>query len=761
MQVPHQKLAALFLALVCGVSAPLSADERRPKIGLALGGGGAKGGAHVGVLEVLEELNVPVDYIAGTSIGAIVGGLYASGLSADQIRQTFEAVDWDEVLRDKPPRRDLTFRRKEEDARYLFDLEVGIGRGGFSFPGGLINGQNLFFMLQALTLPATNVTDFDDLPIPFRAVATDVNTGEMVVLGEGQLASAIRASMALPGIFAPVNLDGTLLVDGGLVRNLPVDIVREMGADIVIAVDLGAPLSEREVRRSVVGILTQTIRMLTRPNVEPQIGDADLAIVPPVADYGAMSFDEIAPIIALGLDEARARADELRRYAIDPEAYSRHRAGQVLRAEESARIDFVDFEGNARVDDRIVEHQIRLEAGREMRLGVVAEDVRLLLSPRSRKEMRRRRLGAEELDLRALSFDMRRLYGLGDFESIDFRFEERGDQQGIVIRMEEKPWGPNFMNFGLELGSDLDGESRIELLLNLTKTRLNARGGEWRTDLLLGDDRSIFSELYQPLDFRGKFFFAPRISVENSRVFLFEEGQAVAEFDADFQTAAFDFGYQFDVYGEMRLGIERATGSISLETGTLPPDALIGIDPNDINLGGIRFQSITDRLDSVTFPRHGSLVRLRGFLALEELGSDDEYTKAEVDSQRYWGRGRHTGFAGLEVGWSPGSELPVYDEFTLGGFLSLSGFNDDELRGQYLGLVRLGYYQRRWRKWYIGGLVEAGNVWQESDDADFNTLILAGTVLIGRDTLIGPLYVAWGQAEEGNGKLYVVLGRTL
>ena len=262
-------LVLAVLALTAGH--PLQAqqkDPERPKIGLALGGGGAKGGAHVGVLKVLEELNIPVDYIAGTSIGGIVGGLYASGMTADELELAIANIDWNEALRDKPPRRDLSFRKKEENARYLLDLELGLGRGGVKWPSGFVSGQNLFFLLQSLTLNVADVTDFHQLPIPFECVATDVGSGEMVVLDSGYLATALRATMAIPGAFAPVRIDDQLLVDGGLVNNLPVDVVREMGADIVIAVDLGEDLSAREVGASMIQIYQQTMRMLTRPNVK-------------------------------------------------------------------------------------------------------------------------------------------------------------------------------------------------------------------------------------------------------------------------------------------------------------------------------------------------------------------------------------------------------------------------------------------------------------------------------------------------------------
>jgi len=758
---PLVRWMVLFCLLMALNSAVVGAAESdRPKIGLALGGGGAKGGAHVGVIKVLEELNVPIDYIAGTSIGAIVGGLYASGMTSDELAEALATIDWDEAMQDRPPRRDLNFRRKEDTARYLIAMEVGIGRGGLKWPAGFRSGQNLFFLLQSLTVQVAEVDDFDKLSIPFRAVATDLGSGEMVVLDQGYLATAMRASMAIPGFFSPVELEGRLLVDGGMVNNLPVDVAFDMGADIVIAVDLGAALSARAVGASVVQIYQQTIRMLTRPNVDSRLEISDLVINPGVSDYRTMAFNQIVEIMEKGYESARGMTDEIARYSVAPEVYEAHRAKQIMPPPEPIRIDFVDFVGNKRVDDRVIRRHIRLEAGSKLTLRMFGDDLSELLGGGSRREERRVKqlTGEVPLDLRALFEDLRRIYGLGEFEQVDFGFEERGEERGVVIRIREKPWGPNYLHFGLEIATQGNGETLLQFLVNLTKTTINARGAEWRTDLLVGNDRGVFTEFYQPLDFAGRFFVAPRVDFDAGRVRVFEDGDSLAEFSTKDTTFGLDFGYQAGTYAEVRLGAETGFGGASLETGSLPPDLVEGI--RDVDFGAARLLVRADRLDSVTIPRKGWLSRLSAVQSLEGLGADDEYTKLLWSGQKFGSRGKHTGFGGASAGWSTG-DLPIYDEFTLGGFGSLSGYEDLELRGQYLGLGRLGYYYQILKSWYVGGWAEAGNTWRLGEPIQFDTLRYSGTLILAKDTLIGPLYVAWAMAEEGRNKFYFILGRTL
>ncbi|MGB6001880.1 MAG: patatin-like phospholipase family protein, partial [Thermoanaerobaculia bacterium] len=428
-----------FVALFWIVTAPVTAEEvkERPKIGLALAGGGAKGVAHVGVLRVLEELNVPVDYIGGTSMGSIIGGLYASGMSVDELEETLLEIDWADTLEDQTRRKDLSFRRKEEQRRYLMGLELGIKKSGIVWPTGLKTGQKLYFMLQTLTLPVADIEDFDRLPTPFRAVATDIHTGEAVVLDHGNLATAMRASMAIPTVFTPVVLDGRLLVDGGLSNNVPVDVVRDMGADIVIAVDVGAPLSDRQVE-SMIQVYAQTMRFLTRRNMEPQLAAADLVIVPPgVASYGTLEFKASEKILATGIEGAWEQEEALRRWAVSPEEFQRLQAARALEPLPPATIDFIRVEGNKRVDERIIRNKIRQQPG-------------------------------DPLDSDAVEKDIRLVYGLGDFKQVSYTLIEEGDESGLVIQTEEKPWGPNYMHLGLELATDLNGEFDASFLLNMT-----------------------------------------------------------------------------------------------------------------------------------------------------------------------------------------------------------------------------------------------------------------------------------------------------
>ncbi len=726
----------LLLAAVggSGLAAEGPAEVRggqpRPKIGLALSGGGAKGIAHIGVLKVLEELGVPVDYVAGTSMGAIIGGSYASGITIEDLEEIALTTDWDDVLQDKPSRRELAFRRKQDDLRYLADLEIGFSGGKLRWPGGVKAGQKLIFMLQTTTLPVAGIDDFDNLPIPFRAVATDIVSGDMVVLAEGDLVKSLRASMAIPAVFSPVELDGRLLVDGAAANNLPVDVVRAMGADVVIAIDISSQLASREEIDSLIAIVGQSMALQTRKNMEAQLAAADFVITPDVSGFGVLEFSAVGELIARGAEQTRAHAEQLRRWAVDEPSYRRHREAQLRPRRLPERVAWVRVEGNELVDDRIIAQQVRLRAG-------------------------------DPLDLDALSEDLGRLYGLGDFEIVNFDLEHNSEGTGVVIRVQEKPWRPNYFQLGFFFDSDLDTENTFSILINLTFSRLNPKGGEWRNDLQFGRERLVASELFQPLDFRGGWFVAPSVELERSLPGFFEDGEELAELDVRRATVAVDLGHQFGKHGELRLGLERGRAKVGVATGVLPPGvAGTEVDLGEVDFGGVVFQGTYDQLDSSGLPHHGGFARGRAFVAFDALGADDEYNKLEVQGIQFLTRGRHTFLGGLRMGWSPGGELPVYDEFTLGGFLSLSGFNDDELRGQNMGVARLGYYYRLFGAFHLGGWLEAGNVWDASDDFG-RDLIGSSTLLLGADTLAGPIYFAYGVAEGGNSRIYVTLGRSL
>src|SRR5277367_6713825 len=301
-----------------------AAANVRPRICLVLSGGGARGMAHIGVLKVLEELKIPVDCIAGTSVGAIVGGLYASGMTALEIDSTIRSLDWQEAFRDAPPRRDLAFRRKQDDRNFLVRLPLGLKHGRILLPKGLIQGQKLQETLRQLTLPFSNTTNFDLLPTPFRAVATDLETGNAVLMDKGDLAIAMRASMSAPGVFAPVEVDGRLLVDGGLAENLPINVARAMHADVLIVSDVSFPLQGRSALDSALSISNQMLAILVRKDSDRQratLGPQDILIEPNLGSATATDFTVPANVIAGGENAARDAVSKLSAYSVGEAAY--------------------------------------------------------------------------------------------------------------------------------------------------------------------------------------------------------------------------------------------------------------------------------------------------------------------------------------------------------------------------------------------------------------------------------------------------------
>lgn len=700
---------------------------RRPTIGVALSGGAAKGCAHVGVLRVLEEMRVPVDDLAGTSMGAVIGGLYATGMSADELERTVLSVDWADALRDKPSRKDLVFRRKDDDLHYIPDFELGIGKGGIKLPAGLRSGQKLGYLLRRFTVHVRTVRDFSDLPVPFRAVATEVATGNGIVLDHGDLARAIRASMAIPTVFTPVEIEGKLLVDGGLADNVPVDVARAMGADVVIAIDVGSQFAgEAEAGKSFISILNQTGTMITRKNMIASLAASDLVITPDVGSIKPLDFARAKEAIDLGEAAARRVADRLRAYALSEEDYAAWKASRRREPDSVPVVTAIAFEGNRRVDTRVLEAQIRLRPGSE----ATAEGIRR---------------------------DLSRLYGLGDFESVDVELEPNAEGTALVYHVREKPWGSSYVRAGIGVEIDDEGRSDFELLGSINRTRIDARGAEWRTRLQFGSLRSIDTEFYQPLDFRGGWFVAPSLFYARQQIPLFDSGLRLAEFDVPVTGARFDLGYMFGRYGELRVGVERSVAHVFRSTG-IPPPELSDLVESTFNRAGLQVSGVVDRLDSATLPKNGGLFQLVAFHSVPSLGADSSYDRFELRSSVFRTWGRHTVFGGLNGGISPGGELPIYDQFALGGFFSLSGYRPGELRGDNYALARLGYYYRIWKIFHLGGYVEAGSVAPEAGDLADDP-VYAETVVLTADTRLGPLYVALGNAGPGKQAFYLFFGR--
>ena len=704
---------------------------QRPKIGLALSGGGARGAAHVGVLRVLEELRIPVDYIAGTSMGSIIAGLYASGMTLDQIEHALVTMDWEHIFDDDPPREELSFRRKRDDDLYLVKAKPGFRDGELKFPAGLIQGQKFDLALRELTLPVSAVKDFDRLTIPFRAVASDIGTGQPVVLGSGDLAKAMRASMAVPGAFAPAHIDGRVLVDGGITNNLPVSVVRDMGADIVIAVDISTPLASPDEVRNVLEITAQLTSIMTRTNTEQQIaslGERDILIVPDLSDISSADFTRAGEAIPAGAAAAEAERTQLSRLSLSESVYQAHLAARVLPGGDKPIVYFVQIKNDSNLADEVLRERLHIREG-------------------------------EPLDRVQLEKDISNIYGLELFESVDYRVIEQDGETGVVVDARARSWGPDYLQFGLALSSDFGGDSTYNFGVAYLKTAINELGGEVRLGVQLGQDPAISADWYQPLDYDSRYFFEPNISYGASTYTLYTQdgNDKVAEYRVKQTQLELAAGRELSVFGEARLGYRWGTGDVDLNVGSP------GLPEGGFDRGSVFGRLSVDRLDNTHFPSKGYTGDIEYELFRDSLGNDQDLDQLKVDLSYFETFGAHTFGLGGRFNTTMDGSGEVQNLFQLGGFLNLSGFNNNALSGRHSAILTGVYYRRftqlKFLPWYIGGSLELGNVWEDRDDISADSAIISGSVFLGADTPIGPFYTGYGYAEGGNSSLFLFLGK--
>lgn len=723
---------SLMILLFCCLPA-LSNAQDAPRTGLVLSGGAARGLAHIGVLKALEEQGVRIDAIAGTSMGAVIGGLYASGYTVAELEQLARTLDWRQVLSDDPPRPDVPFRRKQDDRDFLVKRKLSFrDDGSLGLPLGVIQGQNLTLLLERLLVHVSDTRDFDRLPIPFRAVATDIANDQKVIFRSGHLPQAIRASMSIPAVFAPVEIEGRLLVDGGMVDNIPMDVARDMGVDRLIVVDIGTPLMPRDELLTVVDVLNQSITMMTRRNSEAQLAtlrSEDLLIQPPLAAYGSTDFGSTEQLMDAGYRATRALEGRLADWR------SPTGGNPALTLARSAEprapvITAIRIENDSKVSDAVIRRHIRQPLG-------------------------------EPLDLGDLQKDMGTLYGLDYFEQVEYRVEHGRSGNTLVVNAKQKRAGTDYLRLGLNLSDDFHGDSVYNIGASFRKNGINQLGAEWLTRLQLGDRQELFSEFYQPLDAGSRWFVAPNAFLEAQNVEAILDNDPIAEYRLQRYGYGLNLGRQIANNGEIRFGIGQAWGDADVRIGERDlPDF-------SFSEGYYELRYSFDTLDNVDFPHEGEDIGLTLRQYTPGLGSDERYRQWQLRLDKALSHGPNTWVLGGRYGRTLDDAEVVTSSFLLGGARQLSGFRQDAVAGQNISLGRVVYYRRMTPRAflpldfpvYLGASLERGRAWNEGNAFD-SGYINAGSVFLGYDTPLGPLNIGYGVNDEDEQALYLDLGRS-
>ncbi len=741
MKFVCQTLARIALAIASTLSCSALAAAENDGAGLVLAGGGARGIAHVGAITALEEMQIPISGIAGTSMGALVGGLYAIGMDSAQLREVIETISWDEAFEDSLERNDRPQRRKSDDYDYPASVSLAFKDGEISIPLGLVQGQQVRQMIKELVIEAHNIKDFDALPTPYRAVATDIESGDAYIFEDGDIVTAMRASMSLPALLAPVEHDGRLLVDGGLAMNIPVSVGRDMGAPRLIVIDIGTPLRSRNEISSVLGVADQLVGFLTRRNSLEQLAtlqDQDILISPELEGIGMLDFEQAETIFQRGYDATMAMRDQLQAHAMDDQQWSAYLAKRSLPAASDPIIDQIEIVNDSPLRDDIIRVRLRQQLG-------------------------------EPLDRQQLLDDIAEIYTLDHWQIIDYEVLRDATGSDVLrISAQAKSWGIDHLKFGVNLVSDLDGSSDINLGTSYLWKGLTDLGGELYGRAQVGDTILFSGEFYQPLDVRSRFFVVPHASYRD-----YEATTLGPEFSAEDTLGTwrvrrlvtqFEAGMNILDSTQLRMGLFRNKGEYQ-------PDKEAGgsLADDRYDEGGAIFSLRYDSLDNAYFPTRGAFLYGEYSLLRDELGSDNDFERWQGLGQFALSFGherRNTLIFTGRTGQSLDAPNEPQNYYQLGGLFNLSGLSQNYFSGRQMAFA-MAQYQRRLSAntvlpfdmpTYLGASIEGGQLWSDRSDVTSGDFVNAGSIYFAMDSPIGPIYIAYGRSEDAEGALYLALG---
>nr|WP_310522955.1 patatin-like phospholipase family protein [Polymorphobacter sp.] len=704
----------------------------RPRIGLVLSGGGAKGFAHIGVIEELERRHIPIDVISGTSMGAVVGSMYAIGNDAGQIKAIANDIDWVNVFNDSLERSDLSFRRKREVRDILLDARLGVVDGKPALPKGVMGGQRLFATVQEILAPWRATEDFDNLPIPFRAVAANIVTGDAVVMGSGNLSTAVFASMSIPAGFPPVKREGLLLVDGMIADNLPVDVARAMGVDVVIVVDVGSPpQASAEKINSAVAVFSQMQSLLGWESIRRQrasIAGRDVLIDPDINGLSVTGFNNYELGIQRGREAAQKMGDKLSALSVSDAQWATYLAERKARTNPAPiRIDKVQIVNTSNVPNRVLEPLVTTQPGDTLDGAIMARDVAAI-------------------------------FRLDEFDRVDYSIDVAPGVNTLVVNAQRSRTSDKYFMTGLFLGSNFGKGSTFDLAVGYTDRDFLGTGAEWRGYARIGNDLLFDVSLYKPL---GQYFLEPTAFYQKYSALVVQQGstQTLASLQVHRAGAGIDGGMVFGNWGELRAGF-RVGGVNPSEDGLI-----IGFPPGWQTDVDWRIGATIDTLDSLTFPTSGTFAQAQYVDHVTALGGQFKRNTVRLSVQKPLTWGRTTVVLGGRLGTTSKTGIDYLGDFQLGGFLNLSGLRRNSLIGQQLLFGRAVAYHRLGEHApildlpiYVGGSFEVGNVWARTSDISFGDLRTSVSGFIAADTPIGPFWLAMGQSGSDT-SIYLILGR--
>lgn len=719
------------LALLCLLSFAAPAKAAEFDTCLVLSGGGARGMTHIGVIKVLERERIPVDCIVGTSMGAVVGSLYASGMSATEIETALRALDWNTMFADRIDRRAFTQRRKAEDRSFLAKGGFGLRDGKLGVPPSVFEGQRLAVALRAALLPSANIARFDDLPIPYRAIGTDLETGEAVAMDRGDLVNAVRASMAVPGAFAPVSYGERSLIDGGVSLNLPVEVAQGWGAKRIIAVDIAAPLKKREQLLDPFSITDQMVTALMLKETKRQrerLGAGDVLIIPELGDLGSADFTAgLDQGVAMGEAATVAVLPQLRAMQVSPQAYAAWREARLARLKPIGAIERVELVNTSTVDDAAVRAHITAQPG-------------------------------DAVDAKKIEDDLGRLYGLGEFSRAYYTVDT-GENGGSVLTYvtRSRRWEEDgTLKFGLFMQDDFEGDGEYQIGARYGRREINRFGADLSLEARLGDRNRAFAEFNQPLNMRRSAFVRPSLEWLGENQPLIDDDNITGDYRYSRWDARAGIGLNLSHWGEVSVAPFVRRNHYDLRVDSQPT----GI-PRTATSAGVDVDFTLDTQDDAEFPGKGWYLHARHTRYLPMLDADSEGFTSRAQASY--------AFTALGGRWQFGAQAQDHrgnayeDVALLGGPFRLSGYGIDRLRGTGSALATLQFNyplaQLLQYPLFVGGSLEGGQVWRRGQEPAFDRTIFGGSIYSALDTPIGPIYFGLGLAEEGEEAVFLRLGQ--